>query len=175
MKNLFKLLAIFTAFAFTSCTTSLNTTAPVDDVYSYGPTKVVVEKPASSPSTNTSTPSADNNSTPVTSAAAVVNPQTTYQDQVVELEGDTYYESSFSEDDYYDYSYAARIKRFHDPLEGVGYYDSYYTNRYWYDYDPYSYGTSIYIGYDYAYPYYRPSVSFGFSWGWGWGWNWNRV
>jgi transposase-like protein len=60
MKNLFKLLAIFTAFAFTSCTTSLNTTAPVDDVYSYGPTKVVVEKPASSPSTNTSTPSADN-------------------------------------------------------------------------------------------------------------------
>jgi hypothetical protein len=111
----------------------------------------------------------DKNSTPVTSAAAVVNPQTTYQDQVVELEGDTYYESSFSEDDYYDYSYAARIKRFHDPLEGVGYYDSYYTNRYWYDYDPYSYGTSIYIGYDYAYPYYRPSVSFGFSWGLGLG------
>ncbi|MBU2652050.1 MAG: hypothetical protein KKA81_14065 [Bacteroidetes bacterium] len=83
-------------------------------------------------------------------------------------------EEEFEMDDYYDYSYSSRIRRFHDPNAGLGYYDNYYTNNYYYNYDPYAYGTSIYMGYNYYDPfYYSPSLYFGYSWGWGsigWGW-----
>ena len=86
-------------------------------------------------------------------------------------------EGDFEMEDYYDYSYAARIKRFHEPNPGYSYYDNYYTNNYYYEYDPWAYGTSIYSNYYYGYPsYYSPgwSVSVGFGWGgfgvgFGWG------
>lgn len=62
--------------------------------------------------------------------------------------------------DYYDYSYASRIRRFHRPM-GHSYYHDYYTNMYWYNHDPFYWGTSIYVGYGF-YPY--------SSWHMGWGW-----
>ncbi len=83
--------------------------------------------------------------------------------------------SEFDYDDYYDYSYSSRIRRFHNPNPGFSYYDTYYTNVYYYDYNPWAYGTSIYMGYNFWYPSYRPLVSVYFGWGWpyysyGWGW-----
>ncbi|MDE7150239.1 MAG: hypothetical protein K2O01_07535, partial [Bacteroidales bacterium] len=56
---------------------------------------------------------------------------------------------AFDYDNYYDYEYSSRLKRFHqDDYITDDYYDDYYTNTYWYDQNPYSYGTSIYLGYN---------------------------
>ena len=66
----------------------------------------------------------------------------------------------YDESDYYDYAYTARIRRFDNPVIGIGYYDDYYTNMYWYTYNPNYWGVSIYLGYNWWYPswswYYRP-------------------
>lgn len=78
--------------------------------------------------------------------------------------------TNYSEDDYYDYAYAARLKRFYGTNCGWSYYNDYYTNAYWYTYDPNYWGVSIYLGYSWWYPswyYYSPYYYAG--WGWGWG------
>ena len=49
----------------------------------------------------------------------------------------------YDESDYYDYAYTARIRRFDNPVIGVGYYDDYYTNMYWYTYNPVRTTTAI--------------------------------
>ncbi|MBE9481355.1 MAG: hypothetical protein IMY69_06635, partial [Bacteroidetes bacterium] len=96
-----------------------------------------------------------------------------------------YYYDDYNYDDYYDYSYAARIRRFHGPYHGFSYYDPYYTNMYWYNYNPYSWGTSIYLGYNWIWPevymgpsfFYGPTIYVGLGWGWGgynWGWPYYR-
>jgi hypothetical protein len=69
------------------------------------------------------------------------------------VEGENNY-SSYDEDDYYDYAYSARIRRFHRPYLMYDYYADYYTNLYWYTYDPWYWGTSIYLGYHWWYPSY---------------------
>jgi len=94
--------------------------------------------------------------------------------------------SDYNADDYYDYGYSSRLRRFHSPCRFSGYYDDYYTNMYWYNNDPFYYGTSIYLGYNWfgpSYSYYNPyyynnwGYSFGFGLGWGYygmgyyGWN----
>ncbi len=83
---------------------------------------------------------------------------------------------TFNYDNYYDYEYTSRLRRFHDDdYLSDDYYSDYYTNYYWYDSDPYYYGTSIYLGYNWWYPpytCYRPGWYLGFSYGpfyWGWG------
>ena len=60
--------------------------------------------------------------------------------------------SQFDEDDYYDYAYSARIRRFYGPVIYSDYYADYYTNMYWYTHDPLYWGTSIYWGYCWWYP-----------------------
>lgn len=97
-------------------------------------------------------------------------------------------------DDYYDNQYASRIRRFYYPSNGWGYYDPWYTNSYWYDYNPYNFGTSVYVSYNfwptsytywgfgnpYGYnPWYRdPFFGYGYNpyayggWGGGWGSPW---
>lgn len=91
-----------------------------------------------------------------------------YQDE----SGNTYVTNNYYDDeDYYDYSYSSRLRRFHDPYFGCGYYDNYYTNSYWYSYDPWDWGWSIYLGYNFWYPYSYFRPSFGFSYGnpyWAW-------
>lgn len=66
--------------------------------------------------------------------------------------------SEYNEDDYYDYEYAARLRRFHDPYNSWGYYDPYYTNLYWYTGFPSDFGWSIYLGYNWWWgtPWYSP-------------------
>lgn len=88
--------------------------------------------------------------------------------------GTDYYEQPFDYDDYYDYEYAARLRRFNHPVQGNGYYDNYYTNSYYYNQNPYLYGTSVYNSYNFwgpsAYAYnYCPSSYFYYNSGWQWG------
>ncbi len=78
--------------------------------------------------------------------------------------GDNY---DFDTDDYYDYAYSSRIRRFHRPIATYSYYDPFYTNMYWYNYDPFFYGSSIYLSYNFWRP--RP---WRFNAGWGWN-SWN--
>ncbi|MES2764199.1 MAG: hypothetical protein V4677_18425 [Bacteroidota bacterium] len=85
-----------------------------------------------------------------------------------------YKEREFKYDDYYDYEYATRLKRFDNNIGGLSYYDNYYTNSYFYSGNPYNYGVSVYNGYSwwgssYNNYSYNPSVSFYSSWGWGYG------
>lgn len=75
-----------------------------------------------------------------------------------------YQDSEFNQDDYYDYAYASRLRRFNNPVYGVGYYDNYYTNSYWYNQNPYSYGTSIYSTYNWYNPGFQFN-NFGLSYG----------
>jgi len=96
-----------------------------------------------------------------------------YQDEG----GNTYITNNYY-DDYYDYSYSARIRRFDDDWD-FPYYSSYYTSRYWYSYDPWDWDFSIYLGYPwwgigyyYGYrpfyhyrPYYWGSYWSGYDWG----------
>ncbi|MDP6909264.1 MAG: hypothetical protein QF371_07155, partial [Flavobacteriales bacterium] len=98
------------------------------------------------------------------------NPQT---EQYVDEDGNTIINNYYGDDyDDSDFGYAARINRFHRPIYGYNYYDSYYTNMYWYTYDPYYYGTSIYM--NSWNPYFGYSWSPWYSnWGWTYGWGWN--
>lgn len=83
-----------------------------------------------------------------------------------------YKDRPFKYDDYYDYEYATRVKRFNNNINGLGYYDNYYTNSYWYNKNPYNYGVSVYNGYSWwgssynSYSY-NPSVNFYNNYGWG--------
>lgn len=78
------------------------------------------------------------------------------------------------DNEYYDYEYTSRIRRFHRPTGRYGYYDDYYTNYYYYNYDPYYYGTSVYVSYGWWYPSpWRWSVGWGgYYGGWGWSYGW---
>tara|TARA_B100001758_G_scaffold247943_1_gene268843 strand:+ start:7766 stop:8650 length:885 start_codon:yes stop_codon:yes gene_type:complete len=67
-----------------------------------------------------------------------------------------YYET----DDYYDYSFSSRIRRFHRPMFGISYYGGLYTDYYWYNNDPLYCGTSIHFGNNWHYPY---SSYYGYS------------
>ena len=83
-----------------------------------------------------------------------------------------YKDREFKYDDYYDYEYATRVKRFNNNINGLSYYDNYYTNSYWYNQNPYNYGVSVYNGYSWwgssynSYSY-NPSVTFFNNNGWG--------
>ena len=82
-----------------------------------------------------------------------------------------YKERTFKYDDYYDYEYATRLKRFDNNVQGLSYYDNYYTNSYWYNKNPYNYGTSVYNGYSwwgnsYNIYSYNPSANFYYNNGW---------
>ncbi len=63
-----------------------------------------------------------------------------------------YQDPQYNSDDYYDYKYASQMRRFNNPVSGVGYYDNYYTNAYMYNQNPYNYGSSIYGSYNYFMP-----------------------
>ncbi|MCX8081658.1 MAG: hypothetical protein N3F09_10530 [Bacteroidia bacterium] len=108
-----------------------------------------------------------------------------------------YNDREFSYEDYYDYEYASRLKRFHQFNPGLSYYDDWYTNQWFYNpcscawnqsiYSPFWYNgmncwnmgwnTPMFIGN------YGPGAgwNYGISLGWGWGntgfwnnpWYWN--
>ncbi|GIV26260.1 MAG: hypothetical protein KatS3mg027_0074 [Bacteroidia bacterium] len=78
------------------------------------------------------------------------------------LNNNPYYkEPNYSKDDYYDYEYASRIKRFYNPVSGLGYYDNWYTNCGFYGCP--NYGSSIYMGWGNFSPY--MSIGYNYMWG----------
>lgn len=84
--------------------------------------------------------------------------------------------NNFNYDDYYDYSYASRIRRFQYGYFN-DYYHDFYTNRYWYDYNPGFWGSSIYSGWGMTpgISFYMDPFYFGYSPFYGFGYNgfWN--
>lgn len=80
-----------------------------------------------------------------------------------------YYGNDYDIDDYYDYMYSSRIRRFNrNNFTGMGYYNPFYTNTYFYNNDPMFFGNSIYSSYGFFNPY--------VPWGYGgsglnFGWN----
>ena len=77
-----------------------------------------------------------------------------YQTQDTDTITDNYYSEYDVADDYYDYSFSSRIRRFHRPMYYSNYYGGLYTDYYWYNNDPFYCGTSIYYGYNWNSPYY---------------------
>lgn len=80
-----------------------------------------------------------------------------------------YKDPVYDKDDYYDYQYASRLRRFNNPVYGLGYYDNYYTNYYWYNNNPAYYGASIYSSYNWWGPSYGYGPNFGFGMSYNWG------
>ena len=77
-----------------------------------------------------------------------------YQTQDTNTITDNYYSEYDVADDYYDYSFSSRIRRFHRPMYYSNYYGGLYTDYYWYNNDPFYCGTSIYYGHNWNSPYY---------------------
>jgi hypothetical protein len=175
--------AIFVFAVFvSSCSTSNTAKKNTDDVY-YNPKEAAQEVYKEKSSNNTS--------------SANQNPIENYSQQGSSSNGsiandnsnqrNNQNNSNFESDDYYDYSYSSRIRRFHNPNAVVasGYYDPWYTNMYYFDNNPFNFGTSIYT----TYPFYSPAyttIIYTRPFGWGcsfglgtrWGWNpyggWNN-
>ncbi len=97
---------------------------------------------------------------------------------VIEISNNYYSDQDFTYDDYYDYSYASRIRRFNAPNNSWGYYDPYYTNYYWFNNSNSSYfGNSVYSTYSWWGPNFGNNYNsqywgndyYGYgSWGNGW-------
>jgi hypothetical protein len=74
----------------------------------------------------------------------------------------------FDMDDYYDFQYASRMRRFYRPMNRWGYFDPFYTNIFWYDPNPLFFGNSIYS----TYAFWNPHSPWEWnSWGMGLGFN----
>ena len=144
----------------TSCTTQ-NQTAGYDDVY-YSPKNqppvpkhsIVIKTPETDLSTYNSSGSEALQQESSTAVGNYSNEDTTYYADQQNYSGDGY-----NQDDYYDYAYSAKLKRFYDPVPYGGYYNDYYTNSYWYDPNPWNYGFSIYMGYNW----WGPSYGYGYN------------
>ncbi len=133
-----------------------------DDIY-YTPIDDIINS-----TNNDNSPASDDEYKTIYDANRESAPANKTTEEYADTNGDTYVtnnyyyeEEEFDYDDYYDYSYSSRLRRFHNPVSSYGYYDPYYTNSYWYSYNPYDYGSSIYLGY----PWWGTTI----SWGWGLG------
>ena len=161
MKKL-SLIALVSMLYMTSCSTGQYTASrEYDDVYYTSEDKV---QPQSSSSGQTSPDNYSGRENTENNERFSYENEESRPDYTTteEKDGNTYVTNNYyyDEDDYYDYAYTSRIRRFYHPY-GWSYYDSYYTNSYWYDYNPYSWGVSIYLGYNFWHPHH--------SWGWGFG------
>ena len=173
MKKKILLSVISMAFIMSAC--KLDSNVFYDDVYTTSGDKQYATAPAPK-----AAETYDNTAYEESYADAADAASYTSSESYTDEGGTTYVTNNyyFDSDDYYDYAYAARIRRFHSPVTYCwGYYDPFYTNLYWYDAYPGSWGVSIYLGYNWCWPsvYYRPAYSYysycsyGFSYSWGWG------
>ena len=168
--------AVLPLLVAAGCTTQYQAKAPYDDVYyssrDLPPTtssKVVVKQSQVPVATDYTASSSEDTAQQTDNQASNATEYSNYEDQpsgVVsesysEPGGDTYINNNFY-DNYYDYAYASRLRRFHSNYYANSYYDDYYSNMYYYDYDPWSWGTSIYFNSGWYSP------AFGLSFGWGW-------
>lgn len=168
MKRIPAIITIATFIFAAGCSSTKNTTSVPDDVYYAAGDRSGVPQPASAVTPTTSADYSQDNSNynpDQNTNYGQTNTENQSQapsssEQYTDEKGNTYVTNNYyDEDDYYDYQYSARLKRFYAPAVGYGYYDPFYTNSYWYDYNPYNYGVSIYLGYNWWAPsfcYYDP-------------------
>lgn len=194
--HLFSLAAI--ALILGACTTSRISNAPFDDAYyspknSPKPAEVVVVKP-NEPIQQGNVTYYQNQEPETSTPSTEKRNFTSAQQQYINQNNDTLLLSepdrevapdysatgeTIEYDDYYDFSYAQRLKRFHNPVYGFSYYDPCYTDLYYYTYDPFYWGSSLSFGLNWNF-----GPSWGFNWGLGfgypyyntwynpWGYNW---
>lgn len=185
MKKLFKYLFLFSAVLFAACSSTYQArTGYVDDVYyskktvpHYTYKKVKVNSEIVQSSEEASVKSSEEDSVIITDDVQYVqNEEYQSQDTIVESyseadeDGNTYITNNYYNndiDDFYDYTYASRLRRFHYPYLGFSYYDDYYTNLYWYNYNPYYLSMSFYSMPDLwlltSTSWYRPYYGWGFG------------
>lgn len=171
MKTLSKTIGALVLAGLVSCTTTRYAGNQNDDDVYYTPSEDAYSQSGTSSNTSSNTaPPEDYTS------ASDNSGQDQDSDQQNRSGGNVtnnYYDIDYDYDDYYDYAYASRIRRFHSPIYSYGYYDPWYTNYYWYTYDPVYYGSSIYLGYSWWYP---SPWNWSFGWnsysGWNFGWSW---
>ena len=205
MKTIVKLLAVSVLF-LSACKSTYQTRSMYDDVY-YSKKDAAVATTSTTPDTKTTSPENSSTEKNNTENSAVSNNGNAQNSNGIEAQAtaeDNYSSNNSSNDrishsttettydkdgnptevtnnyyydDYYDYSYAARLSRFYDPYNAFGYYDDYYTNYYWYTHNPWDCGLSIYSSSPWWYPsyyYFDPYYgSYYNSWGFGhsnWGW-----
>ena len=167
MRNL--VILIIAIFALASCKSSYDSAAVYDDVY-YTPKEDAVLTSKSRTSKvvygNTTPGEQYQQSSQPESTAVGGEELKSYQyieDTLPAASSDDgeYYYVEETEEEYYDYDYASRINRFHNPAGSFGYYAPVYSGYY-----P-SYGPSFSIGYGWGFP--GSSFSMGFNYGWGGG------
>ena len=177
MKNYLLTIALSGEILLTSCTIQNQTRKADDDVY-YSAKDA--PEPAPAPQQQNTAPSDyTQNNQPDYSDKATQDNNSDYSGSSTQQPGGNTYVTNnyYNNDDYYDYSYSSRIRRFYYPSY-YSYYDPYYTNLYWYDYNPFSWGISIYLGYNWwapSYCYYSPFCYGYYSYpyyGWGWSFGW---
>lgn len=185
MKTLVKLTALFALF-LSACSTMYQAQV-YDDVY-YSPKNqaapVVKSTPAqpgdqySNAGNNSSASKQSQEYTQVPAEEQIYdNDQSQVgTEQYSNPDGSNYNSNSgYNDDDYYDYGYSARLRRFHSNNYFDNYYHDWYTNNYWYSYDPFFWGSSIYLSYNWLYPHsmfgfgWDPWYGWNFSFGYGWG------
>jgi hypothetical protein len=157
------LFAVLPLLIAAGCTTQYQARSPYDDVYyssrdvPAAPNTKVVVKQAQEPANADYAPTSPQEVTQQENQPADVKSSDNY----TQSGGDTYINNNYY-DDYYDYAYASRLRRFHSNYYFPSSYNDFYTNMYWYDYNPWNWGTSIYFNSGWFGP------SFGMSFGWGW-------
>ncbi|NSW45299.1 MAG: hypothetical protein HPY79_05760 [Bacteroidales bacterium] len=162
------LLSAAVVLGLMSCSSTKHVSAIYsDDIYSSPSVSSHETVATPEKTTNSSDAYYQNNESNMSTSDANVEKNTSSDSQEKYVTNNYY---SFDKDDYYDYEYSARLRRFHDPYIGCGYYDSYYTNTYWYTYDPWDWGISIYFGFHwwpfYQYYYYPSYYAVGFYYPW---------
>ncbi len=157
---------LFSAATFllaASCSSTKSTSKIPDDVYYSSrdhqtepqPASAVTTPSASDYSRDNSNYNPDPNSNYGQNSSDNSGQSSSSTQQYSDDKGNTYVTNNYyNDDDYYDYQYSARLKRYYSPAIGYSYYDQFYTNSYWYDYNPYNYGVSIYLGYNWWAPSY---------------------
>ena len=122
MKTYLSLIVLFIVF-LTACTSQKDASVAYDDVYYSSQAEISVKRDADD---------AIYTANEVVSSSEYIESNTS--DDYNYGGDNTYSVSEYSDeefemDEYYDYSYTARIRRFHDPNPGYSYYDNYYTNK----------------------------------------------
>ena len=179
MKTFYKLFTLLLVISSTACSSSQKAQTYDDDIY-YSPGDAPAKAETPAPNRLDEGAPAQNNNEDYGSEGDYYDENARTGDvqteQYTDGSGNTYItnnfngsNNTFNYDDYYDYAYAARIRRFHQPVVIASYYDAYYTNAYWYTYDPFLWGTSIYTGYSWWRP--RPWAGWGCNYSWNWGWD----
>lgn len=157
MKALTKLTGILlTVVVATACSSTYHTTDYVDDIYySPGIVRAAPQQTADRGQTRVIEVVEEDYARPVQNTSGQQGATYAYDNDtaVYAQDEEKVVINNFYVDNYYDFAYASRIRRFHSSYAHFGYYDPFFTNMFFYTFHPLYYGVSIYYGYG-AFPRY---------------------